>query len=90
MFSDAHIIVLGDVHPFCLVFEYFADGAAFDAITGGDVLLACIWIILMVHANGLSVYIKETLLALLCPRDNRAHWRGREWIHSECLGIRSS
>lgn len=87
--GDTHVIVLGDVHPFCFVFEDFADGAAFDAITGSNVFLTGIGILLMVHANGLAVYIEETLLALLGARDDGASRWGRERICSKGLGIRN-
>lgn len=89
MFGDTHVIVLGDIHPFCFVFEDFADGAAFDAITGGDVFLAGVGILLMVHADGLAVDIEETLLALLGPRNDRTSRWGRERICSEGLRSRS-
>ena len=90
MLGDTHVVVLGDVHPFCFVFEDFTDGAAFDAITGSDVFLAGVGILLMVHADGLAVYIEETLLALLGPRNDGAHRWGRERICSEGLRISSS
>ena len=80
MLGDTHVIVFGDVHPFCFVFEYFANGAAFYAITGSDVFLAGVGILLVVYANGLAVYIEETLFALLCARNDRTDWRGREGI----------
>jgi hypothetical protein len=89
MLGDTHVVVLGDVHPFCFVFEDFADGAAFDAITGSDVFLTGVGILLVVHTDGLAVDIEETLLALLGPRDDGARRRGRERICSKGLRIGS-
>lgn len=90
MLGDTHVVVLGDIHPFCFVLEDFADGAAFDAITGSDVFLTGVGILLMVNANGLAVDIEETLFALLGPWNDRTHRWGRERICCECLRIRSS
>lgn len=90
MLGDTHVVVLGDVHPFCFVLEDFTDSTAFDAITGSDVFLTGVGIILMVHANGFAVYIEETLLALLGPRNDGTHRWGREGICSEGLRIGSS
>lgn len=87
--GHTHVVVLGDVHPFCFVFEDFADGAAFDAVTGSNVFLAGVRILLVVHANGLAVYIEETLLALLGPRDDGTYRWGRERICSKGLRIRN-
>lgn len=87
MLCDAHVVVLGDVHPFCFVFEDFADGAAFYAITGGDVFLTGVWVLLVVYTNGLAVDIEETLFALLCPRNDGTHgWCG-EGVCCESLRV---
>ena len=88
MLGDAHVIVLGDVHPFCFVFEDFADSAAFYAITGSDVFLTGVGILLMVDTNGFAVDIKETLFALLCPWNDGTYGWGGEGICCEGLRIR--
>lgn len=87
MLGDTHVIVLGDIHPFRFVFENFADGAALHTVASGNVFLAGIGIILMVHTNGLAVDIEETLLALLCAGHNRTYRWGREWICGKRLRV---
>lgn len=74
MLGDTHVIVLGNVHPFCFVLENFANGAAFHAITSGNVFLPRIWVFLVINTDSFSVHIEQPLLALLRAWNDRANW----------------
>ena len=74
MFGDTHVVVLGDVHPFCFVLENFANGTAFYAITSGNIFLPCVWVFLVVDTNCFPIHIEQPLFALFSSWHDRTDW----------------
>ena len=62
--------MFGNVEPLGFVFQYFADSASLDSIAHGNIFLSLEWMVPLIDANGFSIHVEESLLALLLPGGN--------------------
>jgi hypothetical protein len=70
MLGHAHALMFRDVEPLGFVLQYFADRAAFDAISESNVLLSRAGVFLVKFTYGFSINIEKTLLSLLLARND--------------------
>ena len=67
MFGGAIGEVIGHTHPFGFIFQNLADGASLDLEYGGDILLPCIGVLVLVETDFFPSLVVKALFLLLCP-----------------------